>query len=61
MVTGKVVKNLYFKESENEMKTRISLLCEELLEKEVKANFGYGYIRLPRDWVGKQVKVARVS
>ena len=61
MISGKIVKNPSVKASKKEVKTPISLLCEELLEKEVKSNFGYGYIYLPKEWVGKKVKVVRVS
>ena len=34
---------------------------EELLEKKVKSNFGYGRIYLPKEWVGKKVKVVRID
>ena len=61
MVTGRVISTLSDKAFENEKKTRITLLCEELVEKEVKLNFGYGRIYLPREWVGKKVKVVRID
>jgi hypothetical protein len=61
MVTRIGINNLYDKTPENEKETRITLFCEELLEKEVKLNFGYGRIYLPREWVGKKVKVVRID
>jgi len=34
---------------------------EEMIEKEVKSNGKNGRIYLPPDWVGKQVKIIRIS
>jgi len=61
MVTRTDMNSSDDKISENEKEIRITLLCEEFLEKEVKSNFGYGRIYLPKEWVGKKVKVVRVD
>lgn len=49
------------KKYENEKDCRLTLLGKELLEKGVKKSNYCGRVHLPREWIGKKVKVVRVD
>jgi hypothetical protein len=42
-------------------KVKFSVFGEEMIEKEVKSRVGAGRLYLPRDWVGKHVKIIRID
>jgi hypothetical protein len=42
-------------------KVKFSVFGEEMIEKEVKSRVDAGQLYLPRAWVGKHVKIIRIS
>jgi len=42
-------------------RTKISVFGEEMIEKEVRPRGTAGRVYLPRDWVGKHVKIVRID
>jgi len=42
-------------------KAKLSLFGEQMIEKEVKPRGNTGRVYLPRDWVGKLVKIIRID
>jgi putative transposon-encoded protein len=43
------------------LKTKLGIIGEEMIEKEVKRSGNTGRVYLPQDWVGKHVKIIRVD
>lgn len=47
--------------SRDREKVRFSVYGEEIIEKEVKASGNSGRVYLPPEWIGKRVKVIKIS
>ena len=61
MVTQMGIDNQDYEHYEDGEKCQLTFFGKEMLDKEVKPSCGCGRIYLPKEWIGKRVKVIRVD